>query len=126
MAQYGREGLDPALMLKSLSGTFVKERGGEQKHRAWEHIEKITEGYNEARYLALKAVEAKDHRRANQIMLEWNKSLKPKLTAIEATGYKDRGGLLREFLFTGEKRENIHSKRDVQTDPLDERLMRKR
>lgn len=108
-AGYGREGLSPTAMLKSLTGTFSKSQGGEKANKAWDVIEDIGKRYNSVRTNAQRAIENGDEDAAINLMEKWNDGLEERLSRIEKYGFTDEGGLYKQFLFSSEKMQNVIS-----------------
>jgi len=122
-AGYGREGLDPSSMLKGLTGRLTKTTGGAKEDRAWDVYLSIEEAYNHTRARADKLFEEGKRQEAIRMMVEWNRELPQKIKKMEETGFKDKGGMRRDFTFTPTKIRNLIIKpQRMDQSPLEKRL----
>ena len=111
-AGYGREGFDPSAMMRGLTGRLIKTTGGEIENQARAVIEDIEQGYVDARAYALEMVKNGKRREAMKLLTEWNAGLNTQIKKYnnefkKYPEYKDRGGLRKSYMFTGEKIKNI-------------------
>ena len=131
VAGYGREGLDPSAMWRGLTGRMIKTTGGEIQDRAWTAIKDIEQGYVYTRAYAQEMIKNGDQKSASALMTAWNTkifdSIKEFNAEFEKYGIKDKGGLLRSYRFSVQKRRNLSRsvREDERHTPLERRLMRR-
>lgn len=112
LTQYGREGFDPSAMLRGIQGRIVKTRGGAKENQAWIVIKDIENGYIQARSNAQEMI--KDGKRGSAIKLLnlWDRGLRKQVNEYnemfkENPELKDKGGLVKSYRFTPQKRKNL-------------------
>ena len=112
LAGYGREGLDPSAMMRGLTGRLVKTTGGEIESQAWTTIKDIEQGYVYARAYAIEMIKNGKRKEAIKLLTDWNKGLNNQVKKYNKEfakypEYKDKGGLRKSYMFTGEKMKKI-------------------
>jgi hypothetical protein len=107
IAGYGREGLDPAAMMKGLTGRFYKEQGGQKERDIWDLIKEIETGYNTARSYAEQFVRDGDRPSALKLMQKWNEGMDKQVERMGKGGISDKGGVRRDYFFTFEKMKGV-------------------
>jgi hypothetical protein len=112
-AGYGREGLDPASMVKGLTGRFVKTQGGEKESQAWDVVREVDTGYNHVRERAKDLIKKNKDDEAMELMAQWNESLVTNIAKLEKYGYEDQGGLYRDYIFSRKKMKNVMSGKEL-------------
>lgn len=122
IAGYGREGLDATAMLKGLTGRFYRESGGEKASLAGDVIKEIEAGYNSVRAYAGKMAAEGDRSGARELIRAWNQGLRSQISKIEEHGFKDKGGLRRDYTFTPEKIHNIFKPQQAKKPWLEQKL----
>lgn len=119
LAGYGREGLDPAAMMRGLTGRLVKTTGGEIRSRAEVSIKDIESGYTSTRAYAEEFIKNGEPEKANQLLNEWNRGLQKQVEQFNGEfskyGIRDKGGLIKKYRFDSTKRQNIFSKEPKQS-----------
>ena len=107
VAGYGREGLNPASMLRGLTGRLMRSQGGEIENRAWIAIKDIEQGYIYTRAYIEEFIKAGDMQEVVPLVHKWNTGLKDQIKEFndqfEKYGLKDKGSLLASYLITEEK-----------------------
>jgi hypothetical protein len=123
LAGYGREGLDPSAMIRGLTGRLVKATGGEKESKTWTVIKDIENGYEYTRAYAQEMIKAGNRKEAIKLMNAWNDGLRDRIGRIEAYGFKDRGGLYRDYAFTPKKRKGLlMEKREDKRPEIEKKL----
>lgn len=124
-AGYGREGLDPDAMLRGLTGRLVKSKGGQKERSAGLTIRDIDSGYVVTRAYAEYFIDEGKKSEAIKLMREWNDGLKARIKKMEDFGFKDKGGLIREYRFSSEKMINIIRKKPDTRSYVEKKLSRR-
>ena len=130
LAGYGREGLSMDSMVRGLTGRLMKTKGGAIEQRAWISVKDIESGYITARAYAEEAIKKGDRKAASQIMTSWNKGLASQVSEFnkefQQYGLKDKGGLMRSYMFTPRKRKTILTKRVDEFSGIQKKLTRRK
>lgn len=129
VAGYGREGLDPTAMLRGLTGRLIKTTSGEIESQAWTVMRDIEQGYLYTRAHANEFAKNGQKNKANQLLNDWNKGLQTRVEEFNKRfkdyGIKDKGGILKSYRFTGEKRKHIMIQRKKRGSALEQKLSRR-
>ena len=114
LAGYGREGLSPEAMLRGLTGRLVKTRSDYVEDMAFSSLKDIEQGYFYTRAFAEEFVKNGHAEKANKLMSEWNSKLDSRVREFNKEykkhGLSDKGGIIKSYSFTGEKRKKLFEK----------------
>ena len=130
VAGYGREGMEPELMLKALTGRIIRTQGGEKERMAWDTVKDIEMGYFYTRAYAIEMAKNGNIAESQNLIREWNSNISPQIKQLEDYGFQDQGGLSRAYLFGGNKVRNIFKSavtgQEYEPTALERRLQRRR
>lgn len=111
VAGYGRTGMDPSSMLRSLTGRFVRTQASEPEMQANAQMRDIEEGYNYTRAYAKEFIKDGQISKANELMNMWNRGIAQKSEEFnrrfKKDGLGDKGEIVKKYRFTGRKRQEL-------------------
>jgi len=126
VAAYGREGLSPSAIWRSLTGRLVKSTGGAIEDKAWTTINDIERSYNYARAYAEELVKDGNKKAAVKLLVEWNRGFKKQIDAFNKEfskyGFHEKSGLRKSYIFTSAKISNIVRRKPEKRTPIERKL----